>query len=260
MQDSLGDRMKEYENCYRIYIPRRSYVIIRIDGKSFHTYTRNCKKPFDENLNNSFCNATLSACSQIQNCKFAYHQSDEISFVLTDFETIKTDAWFGNNIQKMVSIASSIFTAEFNRNELINSIGTGTGRLLNVESISSWKMGEFDARVFLLPNYDEVINYLIWRQNDASKNSVQSLARTYFSHKELQNKNNSDLNEILFQKGINWNDLPTQQKRGEGFYKIEVDIPTENGIVKRSKWRCDLEIPIFSEDKEWFKNKIPNNK
>jgi tRNA(His) 5'-end guanylyltransferase len=263
MKDTIGDRMKGYENCYRLYIPRKSFVIIRIDGKAFHAYTRGCEKPFDKELNNIFCRATLAACEQIQNVKFAYHQSDEISFVLTDFENIKTDAWFGNNIQKMTSVAASIFTAEFNRFTLISKMqkmAENGGRVMISNDMWDLKMAQFDARVFMVPSYIEVYNYYLWRQRDCEKNSVQSLARANFPHKELQNKNGDQLQELLFsQKNLNWNDCPANQKRGEGFYKKGVDITTENGIVKRNRWFCDENIPIFSQDLNWFKDRIPEN-
>ena len=115
MKDSLGDRIKgHYENRFRHHLPRRSYTILRVDGKAFHTYTRGCERPFDFALMEDMDFTAKAMCEQIQGCKLAYVQSDEISLVLTDFDTLQTDAWFDGNIQKMVSISAAIATAEFN--------------------------------------------------------------------------------------------------------------------------------------------------
>src|SRR5690348_14094376 len=119
MRDDLGDRMKNsYENRTRYSLPRRTYTIIRIDGKAFHTYTKNLQKPFDAGLYEDIDKAIIEIMPQIQGADFAYTQSDEISILLTDFATTQTNAWFDGNIQKIVSVASSIMTAEFNKQRL----------------------------------------------------------------------------------------------------------------------------------------------
>ena len=107
MKDALGDRMKGfYEDRYRIYLTRRTPVIIRIDGNAFHTFTRGMKKPFDDIMMATMQYTMKRLCENIQGCVFGYTQSDEITLVLTDYTTIKTDAWFGYNVQKMTSILS----------------------------------------------------------------------------------------------------------------------------------------------------------
>ena len=114
-KDSLGNRMKGYENISRSYLIRRIPVIIRLDGKAFHTFTRGLKKPFDEILMNTMWETAKYLCENIQGCKIAYTQSDEISLLLTDYENIDTSAWFDNNVQKMVSISASMATLAFNK-------------------------------------------------------------------------------------------------------------------------------------------------
>ena len=114
-KDSLGDRMKEYENISRNYLTRRVPVIIRLDGKAFHTFTKGMKKPFDRLLMTTMQETMKNLCENIQGCVFGYTQSDEITLVLTDYATITTDAWFGYNIQKMCSISASIATLTFNK-------------------------------------------------------------------------------------------------------------------------------------------------
>lgn len=106
--DSLGDRMKGYENIARNYLTRRIPTIIRVDGKAFHTFTRGMEKPFDRILMTTMQNTMKYLCENIQGCVFGYTQSDEITLVLTDYATITTDAWFGYNIQKMCSVSASM--------------------------------------------------------------------------------------------------------------------------------------------------------
>lgn len=197
--DSLGDRMKRYEDTSRFFLLRRMYTIIRIDGKAFHTYTKGLKRPFDDDLIFDMDETTKFLCQNIQGVKLGYVQSDEISLILTDFDEITTSAWFDNNIQKMSSVSASMATAKFNQ-------------LRTNRNIS--KLAYFDARVFQVPTKTEAINYLIWRQNDATRNSISSVAQSMYSHKELHGKNGNQMQEMIFQKGLNWNDLPTGYKRG----------------------------------------------
>ena len=105
--DSLGDRMKGYENIARNYLTRRIPTIIRVDGKAFHTFTRGMEKPFDRILMTTMQNTMKYLCENIQGCVFGYTQSDEVTLVLTDYATITTDAWFGYNIQKMCAATLS---------------------------------------------------------------------------------------------------------------------------------------------------------
>lgn len=248
MRDSLGNRIKEqYENRTRYFLPRRTYTIIRCDGKAFHSFTRGCDKPFDHKLMTAMDQTTIALCEEIQGAKFGFTQSDEISILLTDFESIQTCAWFDGNIQKMASIASSIATAAFN-------------------DIYKEKknMALFDARVFTIPDPVEVHNYFVWRQQDASRNSVQMAARAVFSHKECDNKNVSELQEMLFQKGINWDKYTSGEKRGRAIIKEQYMLKTETGeAVQRSHWMAYTgeegrnETPIFTQDKDFLEKRIP---
>lgn len=107
-KDNLGDRMKIfYENITRIFLPRRTYTIIRIYGKAFHTYTKGLDRPFDDKFVNDMDETACYLCKNIQGAKFAFVQSDEISILLTDFDSLTTSAWFDGNIQKMVSVKHS---------------------------------------------------------------------------------------------------------------------------------------------------------
>jgi tRNA(His) guanylyltransferase len=229
--DPLGDRMKtQYENRTRISLPRRTYTIIRVDGKAFHTFTRHCEKPFDQDLASALWSAAIGLCVQAQGVCFGYVQSDEISVLLQDFATIQTDAWFDGNVQKIASVAASIVTAEFN---FAYDRGVGGPAL-------------FDARVFTIPDPVEVENYFIWRQKDAERNSIQMLARCHFTDGQLRGVGSSGLHDLLHDIGINWNDLPVWQKRGVGIRKNE-----------EGQWFVDEDTPIWTQDRKWFHGRIP---
>ena len=233
-KDSLGDRMKEfYENRTRNFLPRRTYTIIRVDGKAFHSYTRGLERPFDEKLVNDMDETACYMCKNIQGAKFAFVQSDEISILLTDFEGLTTDAWFDGNIQKMASISASLATAKFNE-------------------LRPNKIALFDGRVFTIPSDIEVENYFIWRQQDATRNSISSVAQSMFSHRELENKNTDQMQEMCFQKGVNWNDFSAKLKRG----RLIVKQDYEKEGATRSKW-VSVEPPIFTQEREMLKVLIP---
>ena len=114
----------------------------------------------------------------------------------------------------------------------------------------------FDSRVFTIPK-EEVNNCVLWRQQDATRNSIQSVAQANFSHKQLQNKNCLELQEMLLQeKGINWNDIPTHLKRGSCCIKEQYEIENEDGVALHSRWIIDEEIPIFSQDTNYVNSRI----
>ena len=273
MKDELGDRMKnQYENRTRFYLPRRTYTIIRLDGKSFHTYTKHLKKPFDFDLCKDIDDAIIAMLPEIQGVQFAYTQSDEISLLLTDFALPTTDAWFDGNIQKMVSVAASILTAEFNQRRYIRRMeeipdkdmskmdGVEVGCLMLTGDIAY-----FDGRVFTIPDRTEVMNYFIHRNQDCARNSVSMVAQSVFPHKELQGKSTQEMQEMLMtQKGINWLTYDEALKNGRLIIKenYTTQITTTNCTypmdinVQRTRW---ISKPAwkFTQDKEKLCNMIP---
>ena len=261
VKTTLGDRMKNnYENISRHYLTRRMPVIIRIDGKAFHTFTRGFKKPFDDILVKTMQETMKYLCENIQGCVLGYTQSDEISLVLTDYAELTTNAWFGNNLQKMCSVSASMATMAFNKIFSHN---------INVDSeyagchYFAWEKGAmFDARAFNIPK-EEVCNYFIWRQQDATRNSIQSVGQANFSQKELHGKSCNDIQDMLMtQKSINWNDYATTLKRGSCCIKIDDGITKYDEIgnifdyIPRSKWVIDTEIPIFTQNRNYIENLI----
>lgn len=268
-KDSLGDRMKRYEGVSRNFLTRRIPVIIRLDGKAFHTFTKGMKKPFDRILMGTMQDTMKYLCESIQGCVFGYTQSDEITLVLTDYATVATDAWFGYNVQKMTSIAASMATLAFNKcftdvveaalqyYDMESSIQGALDFDYSVYEDKFWR-ALFDARVFSIPK-DEVCNCLVWRQQDATRNSIEAVGQANFSHKELHCKSCNDIQEMLWsQKGINWNDFPVDCKRGSCCYRTEKTLPMQDPrapekeiMVSRRIWVVDQEPPIFTQNREY---------
>ena len=265
-RDSLGDRMKNnYENRAKAYLLRRTPVIIRLDGKAFHTFTRGFAKPFDARLMRVMQETTLELCKNIQGCVFGYTQSDEITLVLVDYNALDTDAWFDYSVEKMCSVAASMCTLYFNRiftricgefikghaanakdKENLGDLADQIDRVLKAYMRGIKNGGLFDARVFNVPK-EEVTNCVLWRQNDATRNSVSSLAQAYFSPKELHGKNSSQMQDMLMEKyGINWNNLSIPEKRGTAIIKND-----------EGDWIIDEEMPILrGEGREYLESRI----
>ena len=275
--DSLGDRMKEnYENRSKTYLVRRMPVIIRLDGKAFHTFTKGLKKPYDEIFHNTM-NATMKyLCENIQGCKLGYTQSDEITLLLTDYDTFDTNAWFDNNVQKICSVSASMATMMFNKTLLdeVNrydwywkhsftpqsvEIQEAHREYVNTLRRAIEKGAMFDARCFNIPK-EEVVNCFIWRQQDATRHAIQMLGQCNFSHKELHGKSCNDIQDMLMlQKGINFNDMPTEFKRGVCCIKNRVVCePQGNRMlvsgVDEGQWVLDKEIPIFTQDRDYIES------
>ena len=273
-KDSLGDRMKEnYENRTKTYLVRRMPVIIRLDGKAFHTFTKGLKKPYDEIFHNTMNQTMKYLCENIQGCKLGYTQSDEITLLLTDYDTLDTDAWFDNNVQKICSVSASMATIAFNR-FLRENLRIFAGEIFDVldDQLSEYILtifrkldrAMFDSRCFNIPK-EEVTNCFIWRQQDATRNAIQMLGQCNFPHKELHGKSCNDIQDMLMtQKDINFNDMPTEFKRGvccvkEEYYPEPLpgyeDCPVDATSV-RTRWVLDKEIPIFTQDRDYVERNV----
>lgn len=268
IHDDLGRRMKEYyEQIPKTKLMRRCPVIIRIDGKAFHSFTKGFKRPFDNVLIESMQETMKYLCENIQGCVLGYHQSDEISLVLVDYHKLTSNAWFDYEVQKICSIAASMATVAFNKIFEQNCIeysqvvpNTELGRkVMDVYSKASEKGAMFDARCFNIPK-EEVTNYIYWRQLDATRNSIQMVGQANFLHEELHGKSCNQIQDMLMtQKDINWNDFPVYQKRGSCCVKESystVDLSTYTGsidAITRTRWIIDKEIPIFKgEDRNYI--------
>ena len=253
----LGKRMKEfYEQVPKTRLVRRMPVMIRIDGKAFHTFTRGFQKPFDDILIKSMQETMKYLCENIQGCVFGYTQSDEITLVLVDYKKLTSSAWFDYEVQKICSISASMATMIFNKffrqnveeytenykytNNLI------TNKIINTYWCAVERGAMFDSRCFNVPK-EEVTNFVYWRQLDATRNSIQMVGQANFSHKQLQGKSCNMIQDMLFtEKGINWNDLPVVKKRGSACIKDA-----------EGRWFIDENMPILkTTDKVDYRNYV----
>jgi tRNA(His) guanylyltransferase len=235
--------MKVHERAALYTLPHRMPVIIRVDGKAFHTFTKEMKRPFDEDFETSMDIVALALCKEIGGAELAYVQSDEVSVLVHPYKRHASQAWFGNEVQKMASVSAAIAAS---------AITNETGRTC-----------AFDARVFVLPEA-EVANYFVWRQQDATRNSVQMVARSLYSHAECHLKNQAALNDMMLAKGVNWNNLPARHRRGRVVRRaIAADSMTltESSIELRAgvlvdRWFLDLEPPIFSQRRGYIEHHL----
>lgn len=271
VNDELGKRMKEYyEQIPKTRLMRRTPVAIRLDGKTFHTFTKGFKKPFDEVMIKSMQETMKYLCEHIQDCVLGYTQSDEITLILVDYKNLDSCAWFDYEVQKLCSVSASMATVAFNkfftvnikkeiaeyRTSLVPQSIKAQERIkkyCNTLKQASEKGAMFDARVFNIPK-EEVTNLIYWRQLDATRNSIQMVGQANFSHKELQNKSCNDIqNMLLTEKDINWNNFPTTMKRGSCCIKNRgVCEPYGNTVLAPGlpigEWFIDNEIPIFKDE------------
>ena len=284
----LDIRMKNYEKVTDQKLIRKMPVLIRIDGRAFHTFTKGFNKPFDDILINAMKETTKYLCENVQNCVLGYTQSDEISLLLVDYKELDTQPWFDNRIQKIVSNTAALATDKF-KEAFINNI-----EKFGCENIPDWDIGGtnewltdqqeqdlnyiqtlcnaienkykgFDVRCWNIPK-DEVTNYFFWRQQDCIRNSIQMVGQANFSHKELQNKSCNQIQDMLMErKGINWNDLPIYQKRGSCCVRNNIVISTDgtteivqlrDSSESENVWIIDKEIPIFKGEGRKYIDKL----
>ena len=280
VHDELGLRIKNnYEKISQTKLMRRCPVILRLDGKAFHSFTRGFKRPFDNILVESMQETMKYLCENIQGCVLGYTQSDEITLVLIDYQKLNSAAWFDYRTDKMCSIAASMATMAFNKAFKKNvkeydmewtcsfltpqcvKIQKAHYDYIDILNKAVDKGAMFDCRCFNIPK-EEVTNAIYWRQLDATRNSIQMVGQANFSHTELHEKNQNDIQDMLMlQKGINWNDFQIHLKRGScciketyypdpkpGFENCDIDATTA-----RTRWIIDKEIPIFKgEDRAYI--------
>lgn len=240
---ALGDRMKGYEEAARFTLPRRTYTIVRVDGRAFHSLLRHAERPFDAGFMAVMDETAAALCKEMAGAVFAYCQSDEISVLLTDFGSVHCEPWFGGGVQKMASIAAATSTAYFNYD------GPWHAEVQHTRAT-------FDARVFTIPDPVEVANYFLWRQRDCVRNSVSMAAQAHFSHKRLQGLSGGQMQELLWsEKRVNWNDYPDGAKRGRICQRVTA--PEEVTYTDR---RTQAEHTVQAVRSRWVSAAAPHFK
>ncbi len=251
MNDDLGDRMKLYEmqEAGRRFMPLTP-VVARLDGRGFSEFTKDMKRPYDERMSRLMVE-TAKWLAQLTNSPCAYTQSDEITLCWYEPDR-RNQLFFDGRIQKMSSVLASMTSVRFN-NQLM--------KYLTAEYFD--RMPHFDCRVFMMPSTTEVANCYLWRVWDATKNSISMAARCLYEHTELHGKNGAEMQEMMWQKGVNWNDYPAFFKRGTFIQKRVVRRPftaeeltalpakhharqNENLMVERQEY-VEVDMPPFSK-------------
>ncbi len=229
---ALGERIKAYEQVTRNFLCKRMPVMVRVDGRAFHTLTCGADKPFDQHLINVMAESALAVAEDMQGFKAAYVQSDEATFFMTDYDDINTDGWFGYNLNKIVSLSASIMTAMFNANYE-----------------KSNRMAFFDSRAFNIPR-DEVANAFLWRMKDWERNSLQMYCQSMFSHKQLYGKCKEDMHNMLHGAGKNWTtDLTDQEKNGTWIVKTDLGIARRFDVLPNYKDVAAIIDPLIFKTK-----------
>ena len=194
MIDQIGDRMKKYEQVFDLTVPPRMPVMIRLDGKAFHTLTKKMQKPFDEDFMATMDTIGLYLLKSIQGARICYVQSDEITLFLHTYNKFDTNIWMGGRVQKIVSISAGMASSLF--------------------SVFENKMVQFDSRVFVLSK-EEVYNNFLWRSKDCIRNAILSYGQHKFGHKECLNlKTGELLNKIPKEE---WSEVSPRAKFGKLF-------------------------------------------
>lgn len=266
LRDDIGTRMKDfYEQIPKTKLMRRCPVAIRIDGKAFHTYTRNFKRPFDSVFMRAMQETMKYLCENIQGCVLGYTQSDEITLILVDYEKINSSAWFDYEVQKLCSVSASMATMRFNQvfARLVQEVkeeGTEDPKYIKVLDKACEAGAMFDSRCFNIPK-EEVTNLIYWRQLDASRNSIQMVGHANFSQKQMHGKSTGDIQDMLMlEKNINWNDFPVACKRGSCCIRGQADEDsscTDGSRTENSRgWVIDKDIPIFKGEERGYVDRL----
>lgn len=283
--DTLQDKCDYFRSLSDYRITPNSYAIIMLDGRSFSKLIKNkYKKPFDKKFIDMMNETAKYLLQNIQGAKFAYVQSDEISILVTDFDTPETDAIFGYRLCKIQSICAAMAASKFNQLAVLNEIGSRSYDITKFDTedtiydasdvyklIETQKLVEFDCKAWSVPDYNTAFCHFLWRQNDCIKNSKQQAAQTYISHKDLMGLVTDDQIALLNEReGIDWNTAYNDgEKYGRLIYKekklcknLVPDTKGRNAAVMveqeyiRNVWEPHFASP-FSEEDNIIKTLIP---
>lgn len=246
MSDDFGNRMKDYEQAEagRRLMPLLP-ICVRIDGRSFSRWTRGLDRPYDRVLSRAMIDTTIHLVEQARP-KMGYTQSDEISLVFAGRSTT-SDTFFSGKVQKLVSVLASLATAKFN--DIVKQTMPA-----HVESAG---IAAFDCRVWSVPNEVEATNSVLWREQDAGKNSVSMAARAHYSHNELHGKSSAEMQEMLLQKGVNWDGYPAFFKRGTFVRRRTVRKPLDAATLARIPEKLRASVPQVVDRTEVVELEMP---
>lgn len=254
VKETLATKMKAYEKEHSTYLQTGVPVLVRVDGNAFHSLTRHFERPFDKVFKTVMQKTAMYLFKKVHGCKLAYTQSDEISLLLIDYSSEKTEPWLNYRMEKVLSISAGKATMAFNK-----YLREEVDKLFAQDNISEEEIAQymeyykkldsavFDSRAFNLPK-EEVNLYFRWRQEDAMNNSLQMLAQTMYSHKQLLGIKTEDLKQkLITEKEINWGDVDPQFRRGSVIVRpnlVKIKNVRNNPFIEEV-------TPLFSEDKDY---------
>ena len=252
---SLKERMTMLRAQFDISLPVRRYLMVMIDGHSFSKMVKNkYELPFDDRFINMMNETAIYVAKNVGGCKFAYVQSDEITFVITDFDGENTQPYFGNRLCKILSIIPSMASAKFNQLAAVNLLDTPCSPSDMKDIIADMKLCDFDAKAWVVNNYNDMFAHILWRQIDCVRNSKQQAAQTYLPHKRLMNLTTDEAIALLkTEKDIDWNNYRDDRKFGRFIYREQREMDVENRKtgemvkVTRNMWEAHDGFPLMDD-------------
>ncbi|KAJ6235659.1 hypothetical protein M0813_28492 [Anaeramoeba flamelloides] len=245
-KQSLGDRMKGYEREYEMLIPKKSYIVIRLDGHHFSKFTKQFRKPFDPIIKEAMIESSKELLTEFTGST-AYTVSDEITLIIPPVANEESNHPYNGRSQKLGSLCAGKVTSVFNL-----SVASNISQLGNEEKekriLDSLKGCFFDARTFEIQDPSEVLNNIIWRQRDGERNSKSMYARKFFSHKQLQGlKSHEMIEKVTKEKNENWCDI-------EGHYKYGTILKKES--YEKEKDLIRTRIVTISKKLNWSEENV----
>lgn len=255
--ETLKDRCLYLRSLSDIRLLPNCYVMLMLDGRAFSKFCKQFEKPYSDEFISLMNETALFLCSQIEGCRFAYTQSDEISILIKQDDT--SDLWFGNRISKLCSITASLASSKFTKLLVSNLIKKATNKDEIQDAIEKLSIVSFDCKAWNIPTLNDVYSWFIYRQRDCIRNSKQMLSQFYFTHKEIEGVNCETQIEMVKEKfGVDWNELPNNKKFGRFLYRqeVEIQVPNSEEVILRKKWRCNDAFQLTFENKFDFKKLI----
>lgn len=261
--DTLKEKCEYYRSLTDYKLMPNSYVLVMVDGHCFSKLIKNkFDKPFDDLFINMMNETAMYLCENIQGAKFAYTQSDEISILITDFDTPKTDSFFSFRLCKMQSLIAAMATAKFNQMyaKLANDY---KGFDLKKFDMKEYPTYTFDCKVWTVPNANDAYAWFLYRQTDCIKNSKAQTAQTFIPHDTLKHLNADEMINLCKEtKGIDWYDYPNDRKYGRVIKKVETppmekDLPNgQHRVFTRNVW-TPVAANDLKEDDSLVRDLIP---
>lgn len=241
---TLGDRMKEYEASTDFRLNKEYPLVIRLDGAHFHTWTKRdgkLDKPYDKDFMEIMERLTYNLSNEIPNVVYSYTQSDEITLVVFNNLHENSEPWLSNRLEKICSTVAALASVMFN---------AYVSEKRYMDKFKYKNLATFDCRVFNVP-YDDLPNNILWRTQDAKRNSIQNYARSLYSNKELNFKKTEELKQLMLDKGVNWDEQDPKTKYGT-VVRLNLDEDKKTFVIESQLNPTGTEISFYNVLKKYF--------